>query len=263
MLLLLLLPAIITPAAEPKPTPLGPQQWVTNADYPAAAIAAREQGTVSFRLDVSAEGRVTGCTITGSSTSSILDSSTCGLMVRRARYNPARDATGKAIASTYNSRFRWVIPKAAVPSPGMVVTAVDLAVDGQVEKCSSDSFGGAPTGTGAKACQTMELPFQAAFLKQHAAAYRRIRFVNSISVDDRQYSGEDKGWGTLLVRSGIEIELDKNGRPTRCTPEKFVGMKPVGDPCAPIVRRIAPPSAPREATVQRVRIVSAVLGERR
>jgi protein TonB len=263
MLLLLLVAAAIAPAAEPKPTPLSPQHWVTNADYPADAIRAGEQGTVAFKLDVSAEGRVTGCTITGSSSSRILDASTCRLVVSRGRFTPARDRSGKAIASTYNSRFRWALPQPKIPAAGLLVTTVDLSPDGTVEKCSADSFGGAPTGAGAKSCQVMDLPFQAAFLKQHAAVYRRIRFASSISVNERQFPVEDRGWGTLLIRSGVDVDMDHNGRPIRCTPGTLVGMKAIGDPCAALRRHIPASAAPDRAPAQTIRTVSAVFGEPR
>jgi hypothetical protein len=140
---------------------------------------------------------------------------------------------------------------------------VELSADGKVEKCSSDAFGGAPTGVGARTCQTMELPFQAAFLKQHAAAYRRIRFASSISVNERQFPVEDKGWGTLLIRSGLEVQADANGRPLRCTPGKFVGTKPIGDPCAPLLRQIPAPTVPQQVPAHTVAIVNAVFGEPR
>jgi len=83
---------------------------ISNADYPAAAIRAGQQGTVEFRLDISAEGRVTGCTITSSSGSAVLDSATCGLLVRRARFTPALDRNGRPTTGTINSRIKWVIP---------------------------------------------------------------------------------------------------------------------------------------------------------
>jgi TonB family protein len=260
--MLLLLAAITVPVEGPKPMPINPQQWVTPADYPAAAIAARHQGTVSFSLDISADGRVTGCRITGSSSSPLLDSSTCGLIVRRGRFRPAVDGKGKAIASTYNGRFRWILPQPKIPPAGMLVTTVELTPEGKVENCATDYSGGAPVGAGAKICQSLELPFQAAFLKQHAAAFRRVRFATAVSVDERQFPLEDKGWGTLLIRSGMEVQLGKDGRPTRCTLGRFVGTKAIGDPCAPILRQISL-SGVEQAPAHTVTFVNAVFGEPR
>ena len=70
----------------------------SDEDYPAAALAAREQGSSSFTLDVGANGRVAGCTITRSSGSAALDSTTCRLLRSRARFTPAVDASGATVA---------------------------------------------------------------------------------------------------------------------------------------------------------------------
>jgi protein TonB len=66
-------------------------------DYPAAAQQKGEEGTVQAALAVDAGGRVTTCTILRSSGSASLDSATCGLLQRRARFIPARDASGTAV----------------------------------------------------------------------------------------------------------------------------------------------------------------------
>lgn len=78
-----------------------------NDDYPAAARAAREEGMVDFTLDVGANGRVTGCTITRSSGSAILDSTTCRLMRSRARFTPATDANGATVPDKLAGKIVW------------------------------------------------------------------------------------------------------------------------------------------------------------
>lgn len=108
-------PAPPPPAPPPvqvsKMTPRGnPASWATNDDYPAAAQRAGDSGTTGFRLTVGTDGRVTGCTVTASSGSSILDDTTCRLVTRRARFNPGKDASGNAIGGTFNNRIRWVLP---------------------------------------------------------------------------------------------------------------------------------------------------------
>jgi periplasmic protein TonB len=100
------------PKVAVKMTPRGnPSGWVTNDDYPPSALRAEEQGTTSFRLDVGPDGRPTNCSITGSSGSSTLDDAACRLLMRRAKFNAAKDENGAAISSSYSSRFRWVIPE--------------------------------------------------------------------------------------------------------------------------------------------------------
>lgn len=116
-------PAPPAPPAPPPPPPAPPRvakpltprgapgSWVTNDDYPAAALRAEQQGLVRFRLSVDATGRVTDCTITGSSGSSLLDNTACSLLKRRARFNPAEDSNGNKIPAPYAGNFRWQIPK--------------------------------------------------------------------------------------------------------------------------------------------------------
>lgn len=80
-------------------------------DYPAAAQRNREEGVVDFTLDIGANGRVTNCTITKSSSSSALDSATCRLLRSRARFTPAVDAQGQPTTSQISDSKRWSLPK--------------------------------------------------------------------------------------------------------------------------------------------------------
>jgi TonB family protein len=94
-----------------KATPAGsPASWVTDSDYPGGALSRGEEGTAGFRLFIDATGAVRGCAIISSSGSSELDDSVCTNIRRRARFNPARDADGKTVASVWMSRFTWRIP---------------------------------------------------------------------------------------------------------------------------------------------------------
>jgi protein TonB len=88
----------------------GPGAFITEADYPAAALQARQQGTVRFRLDVSAVGRVTGCTILQSSGFSVLDQATCRLMQSRARFTPVRDSAGNPVPASLEEQYTWKLP---------------------------------------------------------------------------------------------------------------------------------------------------------
>lgn len=85
--------------------------YFSSNDYPMSAVDAREQGTVRFWIEVSAEGRVTECHIVQSSGSAALDAATCRVMRERARYTPARDANGRPVAS-YDGDYTltWRLP---------------------------------------------------------------------------------------------------------------------------------------------------------
>jgi protein TonB len=119
-------PPIITPRAAPAPPapPAPPPPRVSQAakakgnlvalfsndDYPASALRNEEQGTTVVRLTIGPDGRVSDCSITSSSGSSSLDSTTCNILRRRARFTPAKDQAGNPISDTYTQRIRWEIP---------------------------------------------------------------------------------------------------------------------------------------------------------
>lgn len=81
------------------------------SDYPVAALREERSGTVGFQLEIGSSGEVTGCNIVESSGHADLDQASCGNLIRRARFSPARDANGEPVASTYSNKVRWEIPQ--------------------------------------------------------------------------------------------------------------------------------------------------------
>jgi protein TonB len=93
------------------PTPRGdPTLWVTPNDYPPSLENPPSQTIVGFRLDVGVDGRVTGCSIVKSSGYAPLDATACRLLRQRARFDPATDAAGTAVAGQWPGSIRWVLP---------------------------------------------------------------------------------------------------------------------------------------------------------
>lgn len=103
MLLTLLLLAVA-----PVPSS-NPGRWVTLADYPPEALAARAQGRVIFTLNVGNDGMPKGCSIVESSGFASLDNATCQLLMVRARFQPV-GADGYSAKSTYTNSVRWTLP---------------------------------------------------------------------------------------------------------------------------------------------------------
>jgi TonB family protein len=89
---------------------------ITVDDYPHAALRNEEQGNVAVSLAVDAAGHVTSCTVTASSGSDSLDTTTCRLMIERARFTPARNAKGRAVPDTYDQKVGWRIRGENAPS---------------------------------------------------------------------------------------------------------------------------------------------------
>lgn len=98
--------------------------YISDSDYPPAAIRAQEQGRVAFRLGIGADGRVTTCTITASSGSATLDDTTCRILQNRARFVPARDARGVPVEDSVTGALNWILPPeppppSTVPAPAL------------------------------------------------------------------------------------------------------------------------------------------------
>lgn len=95
-------------AARPLTQPGG---WVSDADYPASALRKGEQGVTRFAVTVGPDGRVRDCTVTRSSGSPELDAATCAKVSQRARFDPASDENGGAVAGRYSNAINWRIPE--------------------------------------------------------------------------------------------------------------------------------------------------------
>jgi protein TonB len=110
-------PVIAPPKPPPPPAPrqsqarslTGSLQGLFSADdYPPSALDNNEQGTVTVNLTIGPSGRVTGCSPSGSA-SSTLKNATCRLVTARARFSPAQDASGNPTTSTYSQSIVWRI----------------------------------------------------------------------------------------------------------------------------------------------------------
>jgi protein TonB len=106
-------PPLIPPVVAPPPPPLPPRKVVSAQsakgdlrslfsadDYPASAQSSGAEGTVRASLTIGPDGRVTGCNITQSSGNGALDSATCNILRRRAKFTPARDSNGNPTSDT-------------------------------------------------------------------------------------------------------------------------------------------------------------------
>ncbi|WOE76420.1 energy transducer TonB [Alterisphingorhabdus coralli] len=99
-----------------EPVPLiAPELWITVTDYPMHAALDGLEADVETELTVAEDGRVSECVIISSSGDALLDSKTCKLLVRRARFKPALDDEKRPITGVYRFSHSWRIP----PSRGL------------------------------------------------------------------------------------------------------------------------------------------------
>src|SRR5690606_17540542 len=86
-------------------TPDGLARWSARIqeNYPSRAVRDEIEGRVGVRVTIGTNGRVSGCTVTSSSGSSILDDAACDGMQRYARFNPALDDAGNPTTGSYST----------------------------------------------------------------------------------------------------------------------------------------------------------------
>lgn len=101
-------PSFAAVAAKPRNDP---SRWLTNADYRPSWTRQELAGLAKFRLDIAASGKVTNCTVTGSTGHAALDEATCSLVTRRARFEPARGTNGEAVTGSYIGSVLWELPE--------------------------------------------------------------------------------------------------------------------------------------------------------
>lgn len=109
--LLLALLAAAAAAVPPVRAQADLASYFGTADYPPEAMVRGEEGVVGFVVAVAPDGRVAACRVTASSGSRALDEGTCRILTERARFTPARNAAGEAVADEVGARIGWALPR--------------------------------------------------------------------------------------------------------------------------------------------------------
>ena len=82
-------------------------QLFSDRDYPRVASRKGQSGSTHIILLIDETGAVKDCTLAETSGAAVLDASTCGLILRRAKFRPATDLNGKPAKSAYEQRITW------------------------------------------------------------------------------------------------------------------------------------------------------------
>lgn len=94
---------------ESEPIPTGdPGSWISSADYPSALRTKGVSGIVRFRLDVDAAGKPSNCTVLAAFSDVAFKKVTCDKLMRKAQFQPAKDAAGTAVPSYWVSSVVWI-----------------------------------------------------------------------------------------------------------------------------------------------------------
>ena len=230
------------------PTPVGDSgAWFTPDDYPAAALAAEEEGAVKFTLSVDAAGSVTDCAIVGSSGSVSLDTATCQLARQRAHFRPALDWHGHAMASHYTRRTVWRMPQPEpIPITAFSQTALlDVSAQGALLSCKADIEGKFPIAVLGNACT--DPPNDPALLetmKGPMAGRHTIVFLQFMMTPDGQtpFQATHKKFDAHATALAVlHLDIGTDGKIATCKPIEAVGTMTLAHVCdAPIVRVFDP-----------------------
>lgn len=88
------------------------------SDMPSALRAEGIERTVAVRYAVNVDGRVSNCSITGSSGDAELDEITCRLIEKRFRFEPSRDGSGQPVRSIIVEQHSWRVDRSRYDQGG-------------------------------------------------------------------------------------------------------------------------------------------------
>lgn len=221
-----------------RPSPRGmPQAWVTDDDYPAAAMWQRQAGAVAARLDLDAQGVPTACKVTRSSGSTVLDETTCALMQARARFNPARDAAGKPVAGAYPFTFTWVLPQGEVQfGSWLYFNQIRITGDGRIAGCMSQSRGAGFSRATGGACTRLGAPVSPAMtaLLGKSGAGATVQVIEAHMVNGEAIPAIDRPVSKPFYERRIRFDVDAAGNVANC---KLVSGPAEQDPLGFVVHR--------------------------
>lgn len=194
-------------------------------DYPIEAIRKGEQGEVTFRLNVGSNGRVSGCAVTKSSGSAVLDAATCRLMAVRSRFSPARDQSGKPVEDVYTFLLRWVLPVEYIPRTTTLFVTLQGRRPARAFLCRFLRDGYDMTDPG---CEMLSV--RGSLHESLAAAQTLsgrnvvgIRLVTESLVGEEQEASAPRG-ARLTARRSTWLEVGEDGRVQNCVPGETVGI---------------------------------------
>ncbi len=195
-------------------------QFFTTDDFPEAARLRRAEGTVGFRVAISAEGRVTDCDVTHSSGDTLLDETTCAILRDRVRYQPARDAGQRAVASIDVGRVTWRLPPGFEP-----VSIVPIRYATRMRRVGIDDLrctiaenGVQLPGETRGPCGDLNWSGAAAMIRDPAGPSELI-YVSVVGGADAGVElpgAEEAGFGQLLAETVVSLSVAPDGRVADC-----------------------------------------------
>lgn len=180
-----------------------------------------QQGTVAYRATVSTDGRVARCEVVTSSGSASLDTATCSIIQRRARFRPALDRHGRPIEDKFSGRIRWVLPKreptAFADQRNLAIFTIDGA--GLVVNCRLE--GAEPGPSGPRICATLSQAAQKIVTSTQrglAMTGQELVLEQGLLIggpDAANFIGQGRG-EQLIRRAAVALTIDGGGKVIDC-----------------------------------------------
>ena len=86
------------------------ESYVSSRDFPTQALRESRDGRTRVTLMVDETGNPKDCMAEESSGVASFDAQTCIVLVKRAKFHPATDASGKPVRSVLSASIKWVTP---------------------------------------------------------------------------------------------------------------------------------------------------------
>lgn len=91
------------------PVAIDSDSWLKPSDYPAYLVNAGMEGRVLVRITVNRAGKASSCFVTESNKPQLFDDAVCLGVLKRARFDPARNAKGEPVASYFFYEVNFTI----------------------------------------------------------------------------------------------------------------------------------------------------------
>lgn len=229
------------PALPPTPVPSpGLAELFSARDYPPAALQQHEEGKVGVLVRVDSNGAVRDCIVEASSGFGDLDNRTCEIIRTRARFRPAKDASGHPAASELHQKIAWRIAEEAAPSkPWATRTVMDYSPEGNAVSCRIEHAGALASPSGI----VPQCPPQA--YERHAPRVAGFDMVTRTIAEQRFEPGPGSPpvpeQGDVLVgRKVLALVVDAAGKLTSCSTLSESGIGGPADACARIPKLYQP-----------------------
>jgi hypothetical protein len=175
--------------------------------------------TVVLSVDEAGEPQV--CTVRATTAPAALAKLSCNLLIQRARFEPARDDRGKAIAGEFVQGVQWSLPNPRVLGDSGYVTRFEIGEGGGIAGCSVQGVGGQPLDmqTASMCDQLRSGPALAAFLKKPLQKFRSVelRFLLSVDRSGSLITVSPSPYDFHRVISVADFEFLESGSASKCT----------------------------------------------